>query len=245
MAVLFACSSNDAAATIPPEAGADAPSRLRDAPAPVDSTTDDDAAVACSPQPLTATPMWHPPTPFNPSACTANQVNGFVQSCLNGSYAVCDAFRQQNPGCAACAYTSVDDPLWGPVVDNRKTNFLQINKGGCFALATGESDGTGCGGALQLHDVCLDDTCRGCFPLTTTLTPLNNCESDPQTDTVCASYVAQASVKCPKTAPPAAQKCVLSNTSFETNVTNYVALWCSPPDDAGVDAGDAGDAADE
>ena len=52
-------------------------------------------------------------------------------------------------------------------------------------------------------------------------------------------------IRSSKTTPPAAQKCLLSDMSFEGNVANYVALWCSPPDDAGADAGDAGDAADD
>lgn len=241
-AILFACSSSDSGSPTPVEAGADGRPAQKDAPASSD-TGDDDAAPACSPHPLTAPLTWHPPRPFNASACTPSQVDGFVQSCILSSHAVCDAFRQQNPGCASCAYTSADDAAWGPIVDDRTTNYIQINKGGCVASSAGEVDETGCGGSFELYNECLNQTCGGCFPLKTDLKPLYACQGDPQTDTICASYIAQGSVKCPKNGTPATAKCFSSSTNFEDNVRKYVTFWCSTVDDGGVDGGDGGDAA--
>ncbi len=210
--------------------------RQRDAPAADDSASDD-AAVACSPHAVTTTLTWHPPRAFNPSACTASEVDGFIQSCLLGSRAVCDAFRKQNPGCAACAYTTTDDPAWGPIVDNRTTDWVQLNKGGCIAATSGDADEKGCGGSWELYDQCLNETCSGCFPIKTDTKALAACENNPQTDTICAEYIAQGNVKCPKGGTPSTAKCFTTGGSFADNANTYVTFWCSTVADA--DAGDA------
>ncbi len=238
-AILFACSSNDNGSATSLEAGQDSPAApQRDAPTADDSAVDD-AGVTCSPHPVSAPFTWHPPKPFNPAACTPSQIDGYLQSCLSSSRAVCDAFRQQNPGCAACVYTSADEPSWGPVVDYRDDNWDELNAAGCLALVKGEKDETGCGGAFEAYDECTLQSCGGCLPVKGSSKQLTACLSDPQVDTICASSLAQANVKCSKNGDPRIQQCNYADPSFQVNARAFVTFWCSTVDDGGADGGDA------
>lgn len=154
--------------------------------------------------------------------------------------AVCDAFKQQNPRCAACAYTDATEASWGPVVEYVDQQSSLVNQGGCVALSLGEVDEKGCGGAYQLFQECSDQACSGCFPLKSDVKALTACETDPEIDTLCASSIAQGDVKCPKSAPQAT-RCKLAPT-FNESVASYLTFWCSTAPDGGLDAGADADA---
>ena len=119
------------------------------------------------------------------------------------------------------------------------TDWVQLNKGGCIAATSGDADEKGCGGSWELYDQCLNETCSGCFPIKTDTKALAACENDPQTDTICAEYIAQGNVKCPKGGTPSTAKCFTTGGSFADNANTYVTFWCSTVPDAGADAGDA------
>ena len=230
-AILFACSSNDSSGATSPDGG-------QDGLYVIDPSHNDAADNPCSPAPLSAPLQWHPPKPFNPSACTPSQIDGFVQSCVvSTASALCDAFRQQNPGCAACAYSSVDDAIWGPVVEFHDRERNMVNRGGCVAASTGELDEKGCGGAIDFYDRCVDDSCRGCFPTRGDSNKLLDCETDLQTKTICAAPIAQGYARCPEDAGPSTAKCFDTDPSFVNSARTYATFWCSAP--AGADAGDA------
>jgi hypothetical protein len=245
MAILFACSTDDAApiGDVPADSSTDRAMRKESSPEEDDASGD--AAPLCSPHALTEQPMWHAPKPINPSACTRTQVADFLTACLTGTRAACDGFRQQNAACAACAYTSDDDSSWGPLISYRDKSYAQVNLGGCIAVSAGEPDGTGCGGSYQLYDQCALEACSGCLPINTknTVAKLGTCQDDPQIKQTCATWIAQGKTACaPLSASGPAKRCALGTNSFQENARRYVAFWCSTPGDP--DAGDAGDARD-
>jgi len=239
-AILVACSSSDNAASTPSTDAGPETGRVVQPDAPANDEDVAEAGSACVPHPLTGALTWHPPKPIDPSACTANEIDGFIQACRLSSNAVCDAFKQQNPRCAACAYTSATEASWGPYVDYAAEGLTVVNQGGCLALSLSELDEKGCGGSYELFGECRDQACNGCFPLKNGVKALDTCERDPQTDTICATWIAQADVKCPKKAALPA-RCTLAS-AFNDSVASYVTFWCSTPADGGLDGGADADA---
>jgi len=247
-AILFACSSEDAAPieATPIDSSSTADTTVRrDAPPDDEEDAEADAAPFCSPHALVMQPTWHPPKPINRFACTLKQAADFLQACLKGTRAVCDGFLAQNPGCAACAYSNADDPSWGPLVSYRDKSYAEVNHGGCIALSVGETNETKCGGSFQLYDQCALGACESCLPITTknTVANVTKCQDDPKVEQICAAWIAQGKVQCPSVlAQPAAKHCAFGTSTFQQNALRYVSFWCSTAED--LDAGDGGDAAD-
>lgn len=235
-ALVFACSSTDSSAPSDPEPESDSGSDARTSPRrDAGSETTDDAAT-CAPHALANAPSWHSPRPFDPTACSPTQISGYITSCVSGTQALCDAFRKQNPDCAACAYTSSSDPTWGPVVMYTEQNWIEANVGGCVALGLGETDSTGCGGSYVLSGECAIDSCSGCFPITSQddSKAWLDCRSDKAIQSFCAESLAQANVKCAGISQTDSRvtKCAISTTFAET-LRSYLTFWCSTTSDAG------------
>jgi hypothetical protein len=246
-AILFACSSEEATPVATPvdsSSGIDSTPMRREI-GPEEEDPLEDAAPLCAPRPLAMQPKWHPSKPINRTACTAKQAADFLTACLAGSRAACDGFRTQNPGCAACAYSSSEDPSWGPLVSYRDKSYAEVNHGGCIALSVGEPDETKCGGSFQLYDQCALAACDTCLPINTknTVANVGKCLEDPKVLQICATWIDQGKVECPTViGAAAALRCSLGKNTFEQNALRYVSFWCTNADD--LDAGDGGDAAD-
>ncbi|MDB5217112.1 MAG: hypothetical protein JWO86_5039 [Myxococcaceae bacterium] len=246
-ALTFACSSNDATPTAA-DAAPDAPASPQREDAAVDAFVELDAAVACMPQPLVQQPMWHPPRGLNPSACTTQQLQGYLDSCyFSRSPAGCDAFRQENPTCFGCVDSRETDPSWAALSWFDNHTWLRVNFTGCVAVGEGDETDQGCGASWQLVDECERLACRSCSPASTQaqLDDLTACEKKTDATDTCASFIAKADAKCASLGTDSGsaelRRCfVPTGASFDDVVHQYITFWCSTP--VTLDAGDDADA---
>lgn len=229
-------------------------------PGPADATVEatapreasaQDAELACEPTALDGPPKWTPPLPRTPDACSPAEVEGYVQSCLYDfdTPAICEAFKKQNPTCAACLDSNDGDPRWGALVFFRQRMYFDFNYGGCVAHVLGDDSEEGCGAAEGRIRECERMACRGCVngSSKSEREALFACIRSQQMRTICAAEIAKWNVACadyvkPTPDDPLAACFTIGNETLEDQVRRYLTSWCSVPVDAGADAlTDAGD----
>lgn len=243
-ALVFACSSSESVAESPDAGDAEADRRSPPRDAGVE-----EVAPSCEPQPLTRATRYVPPRPWHQPACEPAQVKGYVKSCVFGSDSVCQAFFNQNPGCAACAETREAESTWGALVVY-EGGYSNTNFAGCVANALGDLSPDGCGAAMARVVDCASHACRSCLPVTTQdeYDRFDACSDEKKVGDICAEDIARMNVKCAghtkaDQASPT-YPCYAVGLSNEAYVEHFVSLFCTVPTDGGLDAGpDAEDAA--
>lgn len=133
------------------------------------------------------------PTPMQPprvskGACTSAQIDEAFKACFTPSTG-CDAFKANDPTCAACLFSRDTDATWGPAV--AADAGIAFNASGCVAAITGDSSETSC--AQRLDDVgqCLSAACEAQCIVSdqATLAELQQCYGNAG-KSVCSGYVA-------------------------------------------------------
>jgi hypothetical protein len=167
----------------------------------------------CQETPLSNfSPAWRPPHAKS-SACTAAQIDGFYDHCLaaTASTLTCAYFvsrTESDANCSACILSKSTDPEWGPLVDFGDYR-IELNSGGCLALADGDLTENGCGAKLSARDRCTFEACVRNCPLLLdpqglwlsacrerTRTPNNQCYSFEVASYCAANFIGQPGGLC-------------------------------------------------
>jgi hypothetical protein len=114
---------------------------------------------------------WAPPAPRQ-GACSGSQIDAFLQACSTadgGQRDACAAFQAAHADepCLACLVTPDSAASFGPLVSRSDGSGLELNAGGCIALARGLGNADDCGARYQALTECTATACAAC-PGTTT-----------------------------------------------------------------------------
>lgn len=157
-----------------------------------------DAPTTCAPAlPAGFAPAWKAPV-TSATACKSGQLTAYAAACLGQPYNAgkCDAFKQANAACAACAESDDTAAQYGPVVWHDKRTYFTLNTAGCIAITSKDASSTGCAAAYQAVLVCQEVACDSCFSIQNpTFSTFQACEKSAG-KTVCQSYAAGEGSKC-------------------------------------------------
>ena len=135
-------------------------------PAFTDGATDSDAAEAetCFPTDAAgyAPAAWIPPHP-RMHACSDTDLTDYVHDCIDGATAIpirCSQFRAERAACAECIFPK--DTSGGAGVFLPRKGIVELNVGGCIALALADSGPEGCGAREQAARECVAFVCADC-----------------------------------------------------------------------------------
>jgi hypothetical protein len=254
LAGLIACSSSNGGNPAPDDGGGVIVPHQ-------DSGTGDSSTPtgSCAPVPQTNfQPSWIPPAAPRP-ACTTAQLDSYIQCRIDNDNAPGTTPTSCKPWvtnvttanilCLKCIETDDSANAWGALVDHQKTGTTNINYAGCFALAEGKTDGSGCGGSVQTAAECTQAACGAACPVDSSgngLDALNTCIQTAGSGT-CATYQTAAD-NCFNVDSGATQACLGPDPNdFWGNAQVVATVFCGPqngqPTDAGPEA--APDAPDD
>jgi hypothetical protein len=170
---------------------------------------------------------WVPPAPRQ-GACTAEQIDDYYWHCFSSSAdpQACDAFHRSpaNDACASCIVTPDTAPLHGPLVSHDDGKTVEINVGGCVALARG-GPGAACGASVQALVECTAAACSACSS-DASGAPHCQCETAAQLG-ACRSYAEAAACITPYASAGNSDLAgCLGGTDFQTRYTPIVRYFC-------------------
>lgn len=194
------------------------------------SSTGDGGQTVCAPGDTTAfLPQWKPPTAFHQNQCDANQISGYLSSCLvGGSQSACTTWRSANAACATCLATPETASALGPVI-LRTNGLVTINISGCIANVTGDTSTTGCAYKEQRALQCVSFACDPYCDTRTQagLAEYQQCTVNAQSSGGCSTFVSEAQ-DC-RTVTLTGQAAQCANQASFTDYYNFIApLFCGP-----------------
>jgi hypothetical protein len=217
------------------------------------------AVGACSPNEVASpacgpTMPRHPlragsPRPFDPTACTSEEILDYYAACSLGSWrGTCDAYAAHHPKCFGCVHSTFDDAEWGPIVVRADLTDGFVNEGGCIAILRGDTSPKSCGAAQSRFDLCLSQACAGCPAVTAIgVEELTACFRDPNILAICEAVLPKDDRVCGalgRDDPAIACVGPGGDEPYADQIKRYARMWCSSSrgGDAGADAATAVDA---
>jgi hypothetical protein len=161
---------------------------------------------------------WETPAAAQAGACTTADLAAFEKA-IPTAKSDDDLKKAVPAACAACLFTDVSKPGWGPlpeVASSSSPQVATVNLGGCYELVTGSE---ACGKAMQHALDCGFTACDACRP--GDQTAYDQCLAKAQT-TTCKSIVADARTAC---AAVDASLLAKAQSACETSASAY---WEGP-----------------
>jgi hypothetical protein len=182
------------------------------------------AVAACAPKTLSGfTPTWIPPG-RQAGACTADQINGYFDACINQVGPACDAFKAKtssNAACAACILPPANAMSAGPIT--KTAGVFEQNLGGCIAIVA--PDSVDCAKDIEAREQCDLAACEAACVVANdpgSFSRYQACAAKAETGD-CKAFAAKAN--CISSAGDALDKCV-GFPSFEAGVKALATIFC-------------------
>jgi hypothetical protein len=183
-------------------------------------------------------PSWSPPTGYPKQVCSNAALTAMLTDCsvvFDGPTCLQD--QAAFPTCAACVFTPYTAPVLGPLIT--VGDLIQVNVGGCVAIATGDTSASACGATLGLAAQCVREACAGCANpvpeggLTTDggtgdLPAFQACATAAVADGApCAAQSAAIAKNCPSQLPASYDACLPTQSEAQGSfVFRLVGFFC-------------------
>ena len=195
----------------------------------------EDDAGACAPTMPTERAAPKSIAPFQPGACTTEELSSYISECLKSDGDKCAAYKSASATCAACIETKSTDDAWGPIVFYEGRTYYDYDQGGCIANVTGDLSAEGCGAAQTAYLECRHAACNACITNAFDLSPFYECETGLAVDKTCATEKGHVQVACQAYfASSPKDACQAAGLSSDAYILQLITAWCGPgPSDAG------------